>query len=146
MFNLSLTLTLTLTRTLILILTLSLTLTLTLTLTLALTLTLTLTLTLPLTLTLTLTQVRSMLHTLFTLMDFVISIFQVKKIESVGDSYMCVSGLNAKNDDEVRAAAEEMVDFSIAIQEAVKRLPLKIRIGLHRGSVAAGMVGSLKKR
>ena len=68
------------------------------------------------------------------------------QVETIGDSYMVVSGLPMRNGD--RHAAE-IARMSLALLDAVMSFTirhkpdekLKLRIGIHTGPCAAGVVG-----
>ncbi|XP_053378037.1 atrial natriuretic peptide receptor 1-like [Mercenaria mercenaria] len=91
-------------------------------------------------------QVVDLLNDLYTTFDAVIDNFQVYKVETIGDAYMCVSGLP------IRIGCRhvtEIANMALAILNSVKRFTIRhfpedrlhIRIGLHSGSVVAGVVG-----
>eukprot|EP00898_Chlorokybus_atmophyticus_P000132 jgi/Chlat1/1119/Chrsp111S00060 len=66
----------------------------------------------------------------------------VYKIETVGEVYMCGAGIPDKQEDHaVRVAA-----LALDILETAKKamIPLEVKIGMHSGSVVAGVIG-LKK-
>lgn len=85
----------------------------------------------------------------FSEFDQIVEKFGLEKIKTVGDAYMCASGVPFPSNDHaerVVAAACEMVDF---VREA-KNLSsstetrFDIRIGINTGAVVAGVVGSKK--
>ncbi|MCB0734199.1 MAG: hypothetical protein H6608_12030 [Flavobacteriales bacterium] len=86
----------------------------------------------------------------FRAFDRIISRYNIEKIKTIGDAYMCVSGLPEPNPDhcsEVLKAAIEMRDFVIKEEEERardKRPAFKMRMGIHSGSLVAGVVGSTK--
>lgn len=87
------------------------------------------------------------LDTYFSEFDKIISRYNVEKIKTVGDSYMCAGGIpkrNTTNPVEVVAAALEM---QYRIKEMQKNHEQTdevwgVRIGVHTGPVIAGVVGS----
>ncbi|MEO1513619.1 MAG: adenylate/guanylate cyclase domain-containing protein [Bacteroidota bacterium] len=74
----------------------------------------------------------------------------IEKIKTIGDSYMCASGLPQKSDDHpyrMVQAAIEMQQFMADLQIRQKqegRPIFQSRIGIHTGPVVAGIVGSKK--
>ncbi|KAK3733152.1 hypothetical protein RRG08_046076 [Elysia crispata] len=91
-------------------------------------------------------QVVDLLNDLYTAFDTVVSRFDVYKVETIGDAYMVVSGLPMRNGN---LHAREIARMSIALLRETKTIKvrhkpdykLKLRIGIHSGSVCAGVVG-----
>ena len=82
--------------------------------------------------------------------DLIVSKHGVEKIKTIGDSYMAAGGLPVPNKthakDVVRAALE-IEQFMIAHNNSralAGKEPIQIRIGIHTGSVVAGIVGTRK--
>ncbi|MEO5641888.1 MAG: adenylate/guanylate cyclase domain-containing protein, partial [Bacteroidia bacterium] len=82
--------------------------------------------------------------------DRIVSKYNVEKIKTIGDSYMCAGGLPVANEthaaDTVNAAIE-ILAFIREYNAERKRNALPffdIRIGLHTGQVVAGIVGTKK--
>jgi adenylate cyclase len=87
------------------------------------------------------------LHACFMAFDSVFEKHKLEKIKTIGDSYMAVSGLPVSDPDH----AEKMVNAAIEISEFMKKRKKKMgensfemRIGIHSGSVVAGVVGIKK--
>jgi adenylate cyclase len=84
----------------------------------------------------------SSLNTLFSAFDASCEAFGVEKIKTIGDAYMAAAGLPGSGGDPIRAAA----DLTLAMRDAVRDAgaPWQVRIGLHVGSVVAGVIGTSK--
>jgi guanylate cyclase soluble subunit beta len=87
-----------------------------------------------------------LLNQLYTVMDHLASHFNLYKVETIGDAYMCCSGLPVPD----KHHAENIANFAIAVVEAVKLVkspvdgsPIQLRVGIHTGSCTAGVVGTL---
>jgi class 3 adenylate cyclase len=82
--------------------------------------------------------------------DSVVEKFGIEKIKTIGDAYMCAGGIpekNRTNPVEVILAALEMQAYMKKLKEASEIDGLKywdIRIGIHTGTVVAGVVGQKK--
>lgn len=82
--------------------------------------------------------------------DNIISRYNIEKIKTIGDSYMCVGGIpieNDKNQEDVVHAALDIIDFILLEKEKrilEKRMYFEVRCGIHTGAVVAGIVGTKK--
>ena len=82
--------------------------------------------------------------------DSVVEKFGIEKIKTIGDAYMCAGGIpekNRTNPVEVILAALEMKGFMQRLKETSELEGMKywdIRIGIHTGTVIAGVVGQKK--
>ncbi|CAN5827110.1 hypothetical protein BH23ACT4_BH23ACT4_12370 [soil metagenome] len=87
-----------------------------------------------------------MLNDLFTRFDLLADRFGLEKIKTLGDAYMVVGGLPAAKPDHLEAIA----DMALAMREELARhhAPglgrLRMRFGIHTGSVVAGIIGKRK--
>ena len=82
--------------------------------------------------------------------DEITSKYNIEKIKTIGDAYMCASGLPLANPN----AAEDMVNAAIEIMDFVQEMikvkteqgkeTFNLRIGIHCGPVVAGIVGMKK--
>jgi class 3 adenylate cyclase len=86
----------------------------------------------------------------FKAFDIIIGKYNIEKIKTIGDSYMCAGGLPISNTtnavDVVNAAIEIQQYMQLHMQERKNegKEPFEIRIGIHTGSVVAGIVGIKK--
>ncbi|KAK1899658.1 Guanylate cyclase soluble subunit alpha-2 [Dissostichus eleginoides] len=88
-------------------------------------------------------QVISMLNELYTRFDYQCGILDVYKIETIGDAYCVAGGLHKKVDSHAKPIAHmalKMMELSEEVLSPDGR-PIKLRIGIHTGSVLAGVVG-----
>ncbi|MGM0667788.1 MAG: adenylate/guanylate cyclase domain-containing protein [Bacteroidota bacterium] len=82
--------------------------------------------------------------------DSVAEKYNIEKIKTIGDAYMCAGGIphpNRTNPIEVVMAALEMQDYMEGLKEdqTVRGVSLwDIRIGVHTGTIIAGVVGQKK--
>jgi adenylate cyclase len=90
------------------------------------------------------------LNQYFSAFDEIIERNNLEKIKTIGDAYMCAGGLpekNATHPEDACRAAIEIRDFMAQInrqREKMRLEPWELRIGLHTGSVMAGVVGKKK--
>lgn len=82
--------------------------------------------------------------------DSVVEKYGIEKIKTIGDAYMCAGGIpekNRTNPVEVILAALEMKNYMNMLKERSELQGMKywdIRIGIHTGTVVAGVVGQKK--
>lgn len=95
-------------------------------------------------------QLVDQLDECFKLFDRKTSEFGIEKIKTIGDAYMCASGLPKNSDDH----AQNLVRFAFSMLESVEEFnrtnkaegkpEWQLRIGIHSGPVIAGVVGDKK--
>jgi adenylate cyclase len=82
--------------------------------------------------------------------DEILSKYNIEKIKTIGDSYMCVSGLPVQTESHAIKAVSagldmlEFIDKEKAARTATKNVYFEMRIGIHSGHVVAGIVGRKK--
>jgi len=90
------------------------------------------------------------IDTNFKIFDQIIGKYNIEKIKTIGDSYMCAGGLpvaNTTNAYDVVSAALEIQEYMrqyLEQQKAAGKEIFEIRIGIHTGPVVAGIVGVKK--
>jgi len=91
-------------------------------------------------------SVANLLNELFEMFDDLAEKYKLEKIKTIGDCYMAVAGVP----DRSPTHAQQMADFSLEALAALKSQNqkmsrnLQIRIGMHSGTVAAGIIGRKK--
>ncbi len=87
-----------------------------------------------------------MLNKLYTVMDHLASLFNLYKVETIGDAYMCCSGMPTPDENH----AQNIANFALAVSDCVHLVkspadgkPLQLRIGIHTGHCMGGVVGTL---
>jgi len=86
----------------------------------------------------------------FSYFDMVIETYNLEKLKTIGDSYMCVSGIPVPKAthaiDAVLAALQIQAFMSWRRHEKIKNNQpyWEIRIGIHSGSLLAGVIGKKK--
>ena len=91
-------------------------------------------------------QLVDMLSDVFGRFDELAARHRLEKIKTIGDCYMVVGGVPDRSPTHCQQVAEFAVEALAAIAEsaAVSGLDLRLRIGMHTGTVVAGIVGRRK--
>lgn len=87
------------------------------------------------------------LNSIFIEFDKLALHFGLEKIKTIGDAYMCVCGLPEPCDDHARRVALFALGVQKVMQEHVSFLfdeETSVRIGIHSGTVIAGVIGKQK--
>jgi len=91
------------------------------------------------------------LHEFFSGIDDIILKYKIEKIKTIGDSYLCASGLDAGKNNvstiNMILASNEVLIFLKELndkKEKENRPNYLVRIGIHSGPVTAGVVGKSK--
>ncbi|XP_030047474.1 guanylate cyclase soluble subunit alpha-1 [Microcaecilia unicolor] len=88
-------------------------------------------------------QVITMLNELYTRFDYQCGELDVYKVETIGDAYCVAGGLHRESEThavQIALMALKMMELSDEVMSPHGE-PIKMRIGLHSGSVFAGVVG-----
>ena len=100
--------------------------------------------------TLTPVKLVTQLDEVFGAFDNIIAKYDMEKIKTIGDAYMCACGLPQSNEENAIRAVKAGLDMQRFINEfglanKIQNLPVfEVRIGIHTGPLVAGVVG-LKK-
>ncbi|XP_040823263.1 heat-stable enterotoxin receptor [Ochotona curzoniae] len=91
-------------------------------------------------------EVVDMLNDIYKSFDHIVDHHDVYKVETIGDAYMVASGLPMRNGNrhaiDIAKMALEILSFMGTFElEHLPGLPIWIRIGIHSGPCAAGVVG-----
>jgi class 3 adenylate cyclase/Tfp pilus assembly protein PilF len=90
------------------------------------------------------------IHQCFSAFDRILEKYKIEKIKTIGDAYMCASGLPISNYShayDMIFAAKEIRDYMLqrkAEKESKGGISFELRIGIHSGPVVAGIVGQKK--
>ncbi|BAY87496.1 adenylate/guanylate cyclase [Calothrix parasitica NIES-267] len=92
------------------------------------------------------TTLVNLLNQIFSVFDRLSLKYGLEKIKTIGDAYMLVGGLPTRNSNHPTSVALIAFEMQNAIATFNKRnnLNLNIRIGMHTGSVVAGVIGLQK--
>jgi class 3 adenylate cyclase/tetratricopeptide (TPR) repeat protein len=95
-------------------------------------------------------EVVNELDAFFIAFDEIMEKYQIEKIKTIGDSYMCAGGIPVENDDHL----DHIIEAALEIQKFMRiknemrtvagLTPWELRIGIHIGPVVAGVVGKNK--
>ena len=104
----------------------------------------------PLSERLTATELITLLNDLFSEFDQLVDRYGLEKIKTIGDCYMVASGVPTPRIDHADAISELALDMMRYINQFVQhhpylsQCPINLRIGIHSGSVVAGVIGRQK--
>jgi len=95
-------------------------------------------------------DVIQMLNRLYCVMDHLSIKFNLYKVETIGDAYVAASGLPEADPNH----AKNVANFALAVQHCMKlvlspvdnKTPIQLRIGVHTGPCASGIVGMTNPR
>ena len=88
----------------------------------------------------------TMLNDLFSMFDKLAEQHGLEKIKTIGDAYMVVAGIPQPVADHAVAIAHMALDMIGVVEDYSRRTKtnLSIRVGIHTGSVVAGVIGTKK--
>ncbi len=84
-----------------------------------------------------------LLDQLFTDFDRIVRAYRLEKLKTVGDAYLCAGGLTREGSSHPIDAVMATFDMieAVRVRGENEGLPLSVRVGIHTGPVAAGVVG-----
>lgn len=80
----------------------------------------------------------------FQAFDRIVEQYQLEKIKTIGDAYMCAGGLPEPSEDHAQRTIQAAVDMQNWLRLNNQRALCHARIGIHSGPVIAGVVGARK--
>ena len=91
-------------------------------------------------------RVVGMLNRLFSTLDRLAARHGVEKIKTIGDAYMVVAGLPTPRADHAAAIARLALEMQVVLATLAEDLgaSVELRMGIHSGSVVAGVIGENK--
>ncbi|MCC3412786.1 MAG: response regulator [Microcoleus sp. PH2017_29_MFU_D_A] len=92
------------------------------------------------------TQLVEILNGIFSEFDRLSELHGLEKIKTIGDAYMVVGGLPTARPDHSEAIALLALDMQVALRKFNLKIGegFQLRIGIHSGSVVAGIIGISK--
>ena len=86
------------------------------------------------------------LNSIFSEFDALTHTLGIEKIKTIGDAYMAVAGLPEARPDHAETAAELALGMLAALDRMNSASPthFQVRIGMHTGTVVAGIIGTHK--
>src|SRR5262245_58255770 len=99
----------------------------------------------PLSARLSATELVGLLNRVFSMFDALVDAHGLEKIKTIGDAYMVAGGLPEPRPDHLDRMIRLAVEMQQAVSAASEELGgLLLRIGVHVGSVVAGVIGTRK--
>lgn len=91
-------------------------------------------------------EIVQMLNWIFSLFDRLTEQYHLEKIKTIGDAYMVVGGIPHHRDDHVEAVAQMALSMVREVQSFGHETGtnLAVRVGIHTGSIVAGVIGQKK--
>ena len=86
----------------------------------------------------------------FKAFDKIIERYNIEKIKTVGDAYICVGGLDHSKEHDPRDVIDAALEIREFVNQRIEKLKkenkifFEVRIGIHTGPVVAGIVGFKK--
>ncbi|MEB3292964.1 MAG: adenylate/guanylate cyclase domain-containing protein [Synechococcales bacterium] len=92
------------------------------------------------------TELVGLLDELFSQFDRLVEKYDLEKIKTIGDCYMVASGVPTPRSDHAEALVELALEMRNSIQQFVTQYgyDVNLRMGIHSGSVVAGVIGRKK--
>ncbi|XP_002737042.1 guanylate cyclase soluble subunit beta-2-like [Saccoglossus kowalevskii] len=89
-------------------------------------------------------EVIHLLNDMYSRFDRLTSVYEVYKVETIGDAYMVVGGLHVSKSAHAQGVANfalGIIKASIQVKSPADGNSIKIRVGIHSGPVVTGVVG-----
>lgn len=91
-------------------------------------------------------EIVTLLNDVFSSFDRLSEVYNLEKIKTIGDAYMIAGGLPMPQPGHAECIADMALEMLIEIERInlMQDHPLQLRIGIHCGSVVAGVIGTRK--
>ncbi|NJN73676.1 MAG: adenylate/guanylate cyclase domain-containing protein, partial [Limnothrix sp. RL_2_0] len=91
-------------------------------------------------------EIVTLLNDVFSSFDRLSEVYNLEKIKTIGDAYMIAGGLPMPQPGHADCIADMAMEMQIEIERInlMQDHPLQLRIGIHCGSVVAGVIGTRK--
>ncbi|MFN2173366.1 MAG: adenylate/guanylate cyclase domain-containing protein, partial [Candidatus Promineifilaceae bacterium] len=91
-------------------------------------------------------EIVNFLNEVFSLFDDLAAKYKLEKIKTIGDAYMVAAGIPEPRPDHTEAIVNFAIDVlkTLESQESFHGQPIRLRVGINRGPVVAGVIGHQK--
>jgi class 3 adenylate cyclase len=89
-------------------------------------------------------QLVELLNDIFSVCDVLVERHRLEKVKTIGDAYMVIGGVPTATPDHLERVADFALDMAAAVEEFSRSGAgqVNFRIGINRGPVVAGVIGS----
>lgn len=93
-----------------------------------------------------LNDINILMNNFHSLINKYLTFYNISKIETKGDCYLCICGINKNENDKIENQLTRIVDFSTDIIKDINDIyKIDIRIGVHYGDVIVSYIGNINE-